>query len=395
MDVVNSIAAESIFVSTATQQSQLEELANRALSNGIDLYMRKDYEGAAKEFQRSIGLSPQSQYAVDASNYMANAYLQLNQTEKAIQAYKTSISLNPYRDDTHIILGNLYFSEKRYREAENEYKQAIRLNPTENNYYSLGQAYLELGQYNAAKNQFNTVKHLSPDSPNGDFGLGLVYSRQGDFEEAIRQFKKAIGIENELYDAYAEMGYAYADLGQMDKAQEQVDSLEQERPGLAEMLSLYMNKVDSPKFMFAYSTDFMYMKPVKTQVSALDSYLANANTSKTFTMKFSFSKEMDRDSVENRFNWKIARASGSGPGQAYNFGLPVPSTEISLSPYPDYVFYDSETLTATVYFTIHQNASADGTIDPSHIEFKFNGEDRYGYTMDPEHDQFSGFSKIA
>jgi tetratricopeptide (TPR) repeat protein len=395
MDVVNSVAAESIFVSTATQQSQLEELANRALSNGIDLYMRKDYEGAAKEFQRSIGLAPQSQYAVDASNYMANAYLQLNQPEKAIQAYKTSISLNPYRDDTHIILGNLYFSEKRYRDAENEYKQAIRLNPTENNYYSLGQAYLELGQYNAAKNQFNTVKHLAPESPNGNFGLGLVCSRQGDFEEAIRQFKKAIGIENELYDAYAEMGYAYADLGQMDKAQEQVDSLKQERPGLAEMLSLYMNKVDSPKFMFAYSTDFMYMKSVKTQVSALDSYLANANTSKTFTLKFSFSKEMDRDSVEDRFNWKISRASGGGPGQAYNFGMPVPSTEISLSPYPDYVFYDSETLTATVYFTIHQNASADGTIDPSHIEFKFNGEDRYGYPMDPERDQFSGFSKVA
>jgi tetratricopeptide (TPR) repeat protein len=395
MDVVNSVAAESIFVSTATQQSQLEELANRALSNGIDLYMRKDYEGAAKEFQRSIGLAPQSQYAVDASNYMANAYLQLNQPEKAIQAYKTSISLNPYRDDTHIILGNLYFSEKRYRDAENEYKQAIRLNPTENNYYSLGQAYLELGQYNAAKNQFNTVKHLAPESPNGNFGLGLVCSRQGDFEEAIRQFKKAIGIENELYDAYAEMGYAYADLGQMDKAQEQVDSLKQERPGLAEMLSLYMNKVDSPKFMFAYSTDFMYMKSVKTQVSALDSYLANANTSKTFTLKFSFSKEMDRDSVEDRFNWKISRASGGGPGQAYNFGMPVPSTEISLSPYPDYVFYDSETLTATVYFTIHQNASADGTIDPSHIEFKFNGEDRYCYPMDPERDQFSGFSKVA
>jgi len=395
MDVVNSVAAGSIFVSTATQQSQLEELANRALSNGIDLYMRKDYEGAAKEFQRSIGLAPQSQYAIDASNYMANAYLQLNQPEKAIQAYKTSISLNPYRDDTHIMLGNLYFSEKRYRDAENEYKQAIRLNPTENNYYSLGQAYLELGQYNAAKNQFNTVKHLAPESPNGNFGLGLVCSRQGDFEEAIRQFKKAIGIENELYDAYAEMGYAYADLGQMDKAQEQVDSLKQERPGLAEMLSLYMNKVDSPKFIFAYSTDFMYMKSVKTQVSALDSYLANANTSKTFTLKFSFNKEMDRDSVEDRFNWKISRASGGGPGQAYNFGMPVPSTEISLSPYPDYVFYDSETLTATVYFTIHQNASADGTIDPSHIEFKFNGEDRYGYPMDPERDQFSGFSKVA
>jgi hypothetical protein len=181
----------------------------------------------------------------------------------------------------------------------------------------------------------------------------------------------------------------------MDKAQEQVDYIEQERPDLAEMLSLYMNKVDPPKFMFAYSTNFMYLKSVKTQISALDSYLENANTSKTFTMKFSFSKEMDRDSVEDRFNWKIGRASGNGPGQAYNFGLPVPSTEMSISPYPDYVYYDSEASTATVYFTIHQNASADGTIDPSHIEFKFNGEDRYGYTMDPERDQFSGFSKEA
>lgn len=395
MDVMNSVAAENIFISTASQQSQLEELANRALSNGIDLYMRKDYEGAAKEFQRSIGLAPQSQHSVDASNYMANAYLQLNQTEKAIQAYKTSISLNPYRDDTHITLGNLYFSENRYREAENEYKQAIRLNPTENNYYALGQAYLELGQYNDAENQFNTVKRLAPDSPNGNFGLGLAHSRQGDFEKAIREFKNAIGIENELYDAYAEMGYAYADLGQMDKAQEQFDYIEQERPDLAEMLSLYMNKVDPPKFMFAYSTDFMYLKSVKTKVSALDSYLANANTSKTFTMKFSFSKEMDRDSVEDRFNWKIGRASGNGPGQAYNFGLPVPSTEISIPPYPDYIYYDSEASTATVYFTIHQNASADGTIDPSHIQFKFNGEDRYGFTMDPERDQFSGFSKVA
>jgi tetratricopeptide (TPR) repeat protein len=59
------------------------------------------------------------------------------------------------------MLGNLYFSEKRCREAENEYQEAIRLNPTENNYYALGQAYLELGQYNDTGNQFNTVKRLT------------------------------------------------------------------------------------------------------------------------------------------------------------------------------------------------------------------------------------------
>ena len=34
-------------------------------------------------------------------------------------------------------------------------------------------------------------------------------------------------------------------------------------------------------------------------------------------------------------------------------------------------------------------------IDPNHIEFKFSGEDAYGYKMDPKHDQFMGFSGIA
>jgi tetratricopeptide (TPR) repeat protein len=53
------------------------------------------------------------------------------------------------------------FRKNVIKESESEYKEAIRLNPTENNYYALGQAYLELGQYNDAGNQFNTVKRLT------------------------------------------------------------------------------------------------------------------------------------------------------------------------------------------------------------------------------------------
>jgi hypothetical protein len=132
-----------------------------------------------------------------------------------------------------------------------------------------------------------------------------------------------------------------------------------------------------------------------TKVSALDAYLANANASKTFTMVFQFSKEMDKASVENLLNWKIGRTTGANPGQAYNFGLPVPATEIRMQPYPAYVSYDSKAWTATVSFRIQQNGAADGTIDPSHIQFTFLGKDQFGVVMDPENDQFTGFSGIA
>jgi len=104
---------------------------------------------------------------------------------------------------------------------------------------------------------------------------------------------------------------------------------------------------------------------------------------------------MSRETVENRFNWQISRSTASGAGQAYNFGFPIPDTEVTLSPFPDQVIYDSDSMMATVYFTIKQNAAADGTIDPAHIEFKFSGKDTYGNSMDADFDQFMGFSGVA
>ena len=44
---------------------------------------------------------------------------------------------------------------------------------------------------------------------------------------------------------------------------------------------------------------------------------------------------------------------------------------------------------------IEQNENADGTIDPSHIEFSFKGKDKYGLTMNSDFDQVTGFSGIA
>ena len=99
---------------------------------------------------------------------------------------------------------------------------------------------------------------------------------------------------------------------------------------------------------------------------------------------------MDRESVENLTNWKIGRSTSSQPDQKYNNGFLIPTTEIQVSPLPDNVYYNSEQYQATVTFTIRQNATADGTIDPTHIEFKFSGNDAFGNKMDPKFDQYMG-----
>ena len=155
-----------------------------------------------------------------------------------------------------------------------------------------------------------------------------------------------------------------------------------------------MYKVDSPKILFAsaYHSSFQYYMPYKTAVSSLDSYLANAGAEKKFTMVLQFDKAMDRESVENLTNWEIGRSTSSKPGQSYNYGFRIPSTEIQMRPLPDNVSYDAKQFQATVTFTIRQNATGDGTIDPSHIEFKFSGQDAFGNKMDPKFDQYMGIS---
>jgi tetratricopeptide (TPR) repeat protein len=390
------VSNTDIFSATIPQTGQLESLANGALSKGIDLYMRQDYEGAIREFRRSIGLAPNSSYSTDASSYMANAYMALGDTDGAVKAYEAALKRSPDRDDIAISLGNVYFSEERYDEAAEAYEKAVKIWPSADNHYALGQAYLNAGRYSEADGEFNTVLRMEPDKPNGNYGLGLNFSKQGRYEDAISQFKQAIRIDPKFYDGYAELGYAYADLGEIDEAQRIVDGLEPVAPDLADTLSRYMYKVDPPKFMFAYaSSGFNYHMPWKTPLSALNGYLAPSNAEKTFTMTFQFDKEMDRESVENVLNWNIGRSTQSGPGQVYNYGRSIPDTEVTLPSIPKSVYYDADNLTATVYFTIRQNAAGDGTIDPAHIEFKFTGEDAYGYKMDLKYDQFMGFSGVA
>ena len=396
MDLRGISSPDTLFATTVQQPAQLESLANNALKKGIDLYMRQDYEGAIKEFRRSVGLAPNSSYSTDASTYMANAYLAQGNADGAVRAHEAALKRSPNRDDIYISLGNIHFSEGQYYEAVKAYEKAVKIWPSSSNHYALGQAYLNAGQHTEADREFNTVLRMDPDKPNGNYGLGLNFSKQDRYEDAILQFKQAIRIDPNFYDGYAELGYAHADLGEMEEAQRVVDTLEHAAPDLADTLSRYMYKVDPPKFMFAYATSgFNYNMPRNTPLSALNGYLATPDAEKTFTMTFQFDKEMDRESVENVLNWGIGRSTQSGPGQAYNFGRPIPNTEIKLPPFPKHVYYDADNLSATVYFTVRQNAAGDGTLDAAHLEFKFSGEDAYGHKMDPKSDQFMGFSGVA
>jgi tetratricopeptide (TPR) repeat protein len=394
MTSISGAGADALFSSMQSNSGSLEYYAGKSLERGLDLYKKKEYSAAVSAFRMSISLDPTAQNAVDASQYMSNAYLAMGDSESAIKSLKTFIEQNSTLDTAHANLAQFLFTQDRYDEAVTEYEAAVELNPSEGNRYALGQAYLQTGETGKAEEQFMQVLRMSPDDPAPHLGLGQTYAGQGRYEIAINEFKAAIDKKWDFYDAYAEMGYAYADMGEIDTAQGISEYLEQKAPKLADLLSRYIYKADPPKIVMAYANStFPDYLPAGTAVSDISSELSTAGASKLFFVKFQFDKEMDRVSVEATTNWSINRAGGYGASK-YNYGRAIPSTETTIPRLPDYVSYDSKNLTATVFFKIYQNSTADGTIDPGHIEFSFRGVDRFEQKMDPKSDQWTGFSGV-
>ena len=395
MNAYTAALTDKLFSTTGNQWAGMETLANQSLSSGIGKYQNKDYEGAAKDFKRAFGLSPYSDFAYEATRYASMAYQALDETDQAIGVYEQAISVNQTDDRLHLELGNLLFGQKRYGEAIDAYEEAVRTYDDPTNRFSLGQAYLTTGRYNDAENQFTKIiERGGIESRNGYYGMGQSFRAQKKYSEAIGQFELAIQKDREFYGAYEEMGYTYTDAGQFDDAKKIQSFLENEDANAAFALSGYISKATPPKILFAFAdSSFPYYMAPRTQLSVIDEYLANAEAGKTFTMEFQFNKEMERESVENIVNWTIQRSTESAPGLRYNNGVAAPSTEVNMPLFPSSVYYDEKGMKATVRFTLSQNSTADGTIDPSHMVFTFSGKDVDGNAMDADHDQFMGFSK--
>ena len=391
---MGSDAIDALFSATLSQQDQFDALANNALSRGIDLYQQGNYNGALKQFQRSIGLSPHSSYTQDAYDYMVRSLLKLNRTDDAIKAYQQAIRLDPTNDSYHANLGDIYFSLGRSDDAASEYNMAVRIDPTSTrSRYSLGQAYMQTGNYAGAEQAFKAVNALSPHD--ATFALGQTHHLMGRYDDAVDELQSAIEINKDFAYTYLELGFVYADLKDFDKAQEQASILSSIDQTLAFQLGIYIYEQKNPRILAAYSTDFTSTAGPGTRVTDLDPSLTAPNSSEDFTMHFIFSKAMDASTIQSPAYWSITRADGQNRGGAYNWGLPLQSTDVTISPVPAAVVYHQDSQTADVTFRITQNSSGNGTLDPSHILFGFNGLDAYGKAMDPAANEYSGISMIV
>jgi tetratricopeptide (TPR) repeat protein len=382
---------DDMFATIGSQSTQRAAVANSAISSGLNFYQKKDYTRASAEFKRSIALDPTN---TQAYNYLANSYLAQKKPEEAIKVYKNSLTLDPTQDSVHTNLGNIYLQDKKYNQAETEFKTATRLNPTDPLApYTLGQLYLQTKRFPEAEAQFKKVQKISPSDANPLYSLGVTYNKEGKYADAVKQLTQAIKLKPKMAPAHLELGVAYAALGDTVNAQKEVDTLTRLD---ATQGALLKATIAQPKMVTVGGGDtdnFNYgLTNAMVPLFELDPSLGSANTSKEFRLTFYFDSKMDPASIQDTSNWTMTKASGGAAGY-YNNLQPILPTEAYIPQNPTSVAYDPQNQAATVTFLISQNSTADATLDPSRIVFKFSGKDVTGKAMDPTSDQFDGFAQ--
>lgn len=395
MGVLDSVAVSGLFSVSAELSAKREGIAQNALRGAVDAFQKKNYDEALAKFKQAATIAPRSAATITAYNFMSQIYQTKDDLGSAIDVTKKALEIDNKNLDTHIALGKLYILNKQPEEARAVYEKALQIDASASTRYYLGQAYIQSGDYGNAELQFNKIKELQPDSPYGDFGLGQTYAKQGRYAEAINAFEAAISKKTDYWEAYSEMGYAYVDSGDFDKAKEIATQLSNQYKQDALSLSLiaYIAQKSPPKMDARLSTGtFLASLGPGTALSVLGDSLVYANSQKLSSIVFSFSEAMDASSVENVMNWTISRSYGTNLAENYNYGWSPPSTEVELPGTPVSVVYDKTNKTATVYFNIYQNSTGDGTIDPSHIKFSFSGVGENGVQIDSTADEFTGFS---
>jgi tetratricopeptide (TPR) repeat protein len=115
-----------------------------------------------------------------------------------------------------------YFQEKLNRSAISYYKNALEITPNDKFLnYNLGKLYQDLGELELAKQQYQNLIAIDPNSYPAYNNLGYIaFYYEDNYEEAIRYYSKSIEINPSYDQGWCNRGLAYEYLDEYDKARE-------------------------------------------------------------------------------------------------------------------------------------------------------------------------------
>ena len=170
---------------------------------------QRKWDKAAEALEAAAQLSPKNaNYQYD----LGEAYLEAKKIDQAEKALKAATEADPKLFKAHWRLGLVYKMLDQPKPADDELRAAIEANPRfSKSYVALGYLYLDYDFNKEAAQVFQGCVTAKDDDGECHNGYGLALKNLKQYDQATGEFKKAIDLDPELYDALYNCGMAYAD----------------------------------------------------------------------------------------------------------------------------------------------------------------------------------------
>ena len=202
---------------------------------GATLSQLHRYNEALKAYKTASDIVPKDAMIL---HQIGNLYSKLGNTSEAINFQEKAVSIRPNFAAAYYQLGLLYAQDNRYNDSINAYKKAYSEDAELiQSLYNLSQVYLRNGNRDAAREKMRLFEErktvIEPlNKLKGRFqrtndqiekarlqsNIARYYLNLNDYERAVLEYEKAIGLNPRVVEAYNGIGIAYTMLKKYPKA---------------------------------------------------------------------------------------------------------------------------------------------------------------------------------
>ena len=127
---------------------------------------------------------------------LTQVYAQKGEPEKAMKIAREVEAKSDERAYTHVVKGDLLYSQNKPAEAEKEYRKAIDKDGGDTvhravAFNQLGRIYAINGKYEQSRKMYDEAVTLDPYYVEATSNKGLTYERQGEWAKALEAYRRA------------------------------------------------------------------------------------------------------------------------------------------------------------------------------------------------------------
>jgi Flp pilus assembly protein TadD len=168
---------------------------------------------AAFHFRKSLEVEPKSEIYSD----LGFVLYQMGEREEAVASYEKAIELDPDCASAHVNLAVASLTEEKLEQAALHYREALRVKPNAQTHNGLGFVLAKQGRVDEAVEQFREAIAADPEYTASYNNLAATLVQQGKLKDALPYYRTSLA-EKPSAVIHNELGLVLTRLGRTDEA---------------------------------------------------------------------------------------------------------------------------------------------------------------------------------